>query len=312
MTVGSYISTRRKRYERGFTLVELLVVIAIIGILVSLLLPAVQQAREAARRTQCNNNLKQIVLGMHNFENTHRHLPFGDRLNDANVNKVGPGVQILPFVEQQNVHDKYDWNINWYDSGNSAVVQNQLSVYVCPSTPNSARLFSGVEAGVPFTAAATDYIPPSGVGNNEKTYVQTNYSLMFSDDKAILTKKVKTANYFRDVTDGLSNSVMYMECAAKPDIWINGKKATGSNIKTGWASHATGFDPKLYVQGGCTGIGSCAINCCNDQGIYAFHPGGTNAGFGDGSVRFLSATISLPTFMAVLTRANGEVITGLD
>lgn len=82
--------------------------------------------------------------------------------------------------------------------------------------------------------------------------------------------------------------------------------------KTGWASHATGFDPKLFVPGGCTGTGSCTINCCNDQAVYAFHPGGANAGFGDGSVRFLSSNLSPVTFVSILTRANGEVITGLD
>ncbi len=299
---------RHLPHRSGFTLIELLVVIGIIGMIMALLLPAVQQAREAARRMQCTNNLKQITLGMHSFENSYGHLPFGDRLNDRNVNKVGPGVQILPYVEQKPLYDRYNWSIHWYDPGNSAVVQTPLSVYVCPSTPNSQRLFSGVEGGVAFTAAATDYIPPSGVGNNEKNFVQANYGLTVHDDKAILTKKVKQANYLRDATDGLSNSILYIECAGKPDVWSNGKKTGGVNTKTGWASHATGFDPRLFVPGTCSGVGSCAINCCNDQGVYAFHPGGANVGMGDGSVRFLSAATSPATFVSLLTRANGEII----
>lgn len=293
---------------RGFTLVELLVAIAIIGILISLLLPAVQAAREAARRMQCQNNLKQIVLAMHNFENTFGHLPYGDRLNDTNTKKVGPGVQILPYVEQSALHDEYDWSINWYDPGNSDVVRTKLSVFFCPSTPGGARLFSADEKGIAFTAAATDYMAPSGVGKNEKAFVEASYGMTIHDDKAMLTKKVKAPNHLRDTTDGLSNSLMYTECAGKPDVWCNGRKTGGTNFKTGWASHATGFDPKMFVPGGCSGIGPCSVNCCNDQAVYAFHPGGANAGFGDGSVRFLNETIAPDVFVSVLTRANGEVV----
>jgi prepilin-type N-terminal cleavage/methylation domain-containing protein/prepilin-type processing-associated H-X9-DG protein len=301
-------STRRgPTLSRGFTLVELLVVIAIIGILVALLLPAVQAAREAARRMQCTNNLKQIVLAMHNFENTYGYLPYGDRLNDSNANKVGPGVQILPYIEQSSLYDRYDWNINWYDPGNSSVVQTKLSVFFCPSTPNGGRLFNAVEQGVPFTASTTDYMAPSGLGNNERIFVQNNYGLPISDDKAMLTKKLKAPNHLRDTLDGLSNSIMYTECAGKPDIWCGRKMTGGLNYKTGWASHATGFDPKLYVPGGCTGIGPCSVNCSNDQAVFAFHPGGANVGMGDGSVRFLPQTISPQVFVAMLTRANGDV-----
>jgi len=308
MRYGSLAGATRRGIRPAFTLVELLVVIAIVGILVAILLPAVQQAREAARRTQCSNNLKQIALAMHNFESSFGYLPFGDRLNDANVNKVGPGVQILPYVEQAALHDAYDWSIHWYDAGNNAVVQTHLSVFVCPSTPDSPRLFSGVEGGVAFTASATDYIPPSGVGNNEKNYVQSQFGLIVADDKSILTKKVKSPNYLRDAIDGLSHSVIYIECAGKPDVWSGMLRTGAANTKTGWASHATGFDPKMLVPGGCAGTGPCCVNCCNDQGVYAFHPAGANAALGDGSVRLLGATISPPVFVSILTRANGEVL----
>jgi prepilin-type N-terminal cleavage/methylation domain-containing protein/prepilin-type processing-associated H-X9-DG protein len=296
----------------AFTLIELLVVIAVIAILVALLLPAVQKVREAGNRMSCQNNLKQICLGYHTFESANGYLPFADRLNATNTLKVGPNVVILPYVEQDALYKLYNFSINWYDAGNADVVKTSVRVYVCPSTPKQDRLFTGTEGSVTFTASATDYTPPSGIGNNEKTYMQTNHGMTFADDKALLQKKVKSANYLRDATDGLSNSLMYTECAGKPDVYSNGQPTGGTNTKTGWASHSTGFDPKLFVPGGCTGTGSCTINCCNDQAVYAFHPGGANAGFGDGSVRFLSANLSPVTFVSILTRANGEVITGLD
>lgn len=305
-------TTKRQHDRNGFTLIELLVVIAIIAVLISLLLPAVQQSREAARRSQCRNNLKQIVLAMHNFEGSFTYLPYGDRLNDSNTNKVGPGVQILPYVDQAPLYAQYNFLLNWYDPGNSLVVQTQLPVFLCPSTAASSRMFSGVEGGVPFTASVSDYMPPSGVGSSEKAFMQANYAMTFSDDKSILTKKVKTPNFLRDATDGLSNSVMYLECAGKPQIFSNGKATGGTNLKTGWASHATGFDPKMFVSGGCTGTGSCSINCCNDQAVYSFHTGGAHGGFGDGSVRFLSANIDAKIFVSVLTRANGEIVSGVE
>lgn len=301
-------SAVRPSTRRAFTLIELLVVIAIIAILISLLLPAVQQAREAARRSQCTNNLKQIVLGMHNFENAFGYLPFGDRLNDGNDKKIGPGVQLLPHIEQSVLWNKYDVNVNWYDPPNAGVVQQVLPVFICPTTATNTRLFNSTEGGVAFTAAVTDYMAPSGVGSTEKTYMQTQQGMTITDDKAILTKKVKQANRMRDATDGLSNSIMYTECAGKPDIWSVGRKTGGTNFKTGWASHATGFDPKMFVPGGCTGTGSCSVNCCNDQAVYSFHTGGANVGMGDGSVRFLSANIASTIFIALLTRANGDIL----
>lgn len=294
---------------RGFTLIELLVVIAIVGVLIAMLLPAVQAAREAARRVRCTNNLKQIALAMLNLETAFGHLPFGDRISDANANKVGPGVQMLTHVEQAALYQRYNFDVNWYDAGNATVVRTQLDVFLCPSTPMGDRAFSAVEGGVAFTAAAADYMAPSGIGNNEKAFL-LGLGLGIADDKAMLTKKVKSANSLKDVRDGLSNTVMYLECAGKPEVWRAGTMTGARNTKTGWASHATGFDPKLFVPGGCAGVGACSINCCNDQAVYAFHAGGANASFGDGSVRFLKATIRPTVFASIITRANGEIVGG--
>ena len=128
---------RQKRH--GFTLVELLVVIAIIGVLVALLLPAVQAAREAARRMQCSNNIKQIGLAMHNYVTAHKRLPIGI----VTINKLEHSAfaQLLPFLEQGNLHDLYNFKIRALDHANDPATREQISTYQCPSDDSSGRTF---------------------------------------------------------------------------------------------------------------------------------------------------------------------------
>src|SRR5262245_30674172 len=173
--------TRRSAWGRvGFTLVELLVVIAIIGVLVALLLPAVQAAREAARRMQCGNNLKQIGLALHNFENVHTYLPpwaFDFSTNPNPQNPLGSQTQghaplgmVLPYMEQQNVYnglrtdrsvnDPVNWPPNW---GTATAASTPVKSYICPSTPKRQIDYGpwfvslGVPTRGPFVVGATDY-----------------------------------------------------------------------------------------------------------------------------------------------------------
>ncbi len=124
----------------GFTLVELLVVVTIIGMLIALLLPAVQAAREAARRMQCGNNLKQLGVGFHNFANTNGGFPprrwsrNPDTDGSGGNGYTGWGTFLLPFIEQQPIYDAYKWGYDFYHPANKAVVETQLPVFVCPST----------------------------------------------------------------------------------------------------------------------------------------------------------------------------------
>ena len=146
--------------RRGFTLVELLVVIAIIGILVALLLPAVQAARESGRRTQCLNNMKQMALGMHNYMDVNKGII--NRMWKANINDTprGWGVTLLPFIEQPGLFDAYDQTKAFYAVENLPVIQVPLKAYICPSTPTQVRLqdVGASSSSITGKGASGDYV----------------------------------------------------------------------------------------------------------------------------------------------------------
>ncbi len=233
---------------RGFTLVELLVVIAIIGVLVALLLPAVQAAREAARRSQCSNNLKQIALAMHNHESTYKFVPAWQHefsLDDAYAASGNPWFpltndarrgysplgQILPYIEGQNVSDRLDRRKPLLDPVNLAppfpLAQNTpdilvtIPTFVCPSNPTMLSDYGpyfqplGFPAGQPYNMPRTDYAPIRGLHSTLATCVglpnsRTHNAMLGSENP--VSKRTVT---FAEVTDGLSNTIMFVEIAGK-------------------------------------------------------------------------------------------------
>jgi prepilin-type processing-associated H-X9-DG protein len=215
------------------------------AVLVALLLPAVQSAREAARRAQCTNNLKQIGLAMHNYHDANGALPKPAMADNDGKPLLSWRVAILPYIEQAPLYNKFKLAEPWDSPHNKALIKEMPPTYACPSRPASAP-------------GMTTYQVFSGPG------------ALFEPGKAI---------GFADVTDGMSTTIMLVE-AKDPVIWTK-----PDDLK---------FDP-------------AAAGDATLFGAYSFHPGGLNALFADGSVRFIKRTIDPKLFKAVITRAGGEV-----
>ena len=330
-----------KRYRTiraGFTLIELLVVIAIIAVLIALLLPAVQAARAAAQRISCVNHLKQIGLALLNFESSFNYFPAAGvgPFNDGTTYNHGWMTFVLPFTEQSNIYNHYNMTANWYDAANQTVVNTAISVYQCPSAIGD-HLSSGMIddlfylGGSPISAATSDYANTGNVANS--LYSSNGLSLPggVSYPQGMITVPSQyppppggTPGYrLAVITDGLSNTIAVTECANRPTLWVKKGPSSvpvsggfpGTTDITGliifggpWASDLKNLGPTGSTADGLSKPGSCMMNCTNDWEIYSMHPGGSNTCFGDGSVKFLKATISPGVFAAIITRAGGEIL----
>ena len=231
----------RKFSKLGFTLVELLVVIAIIGILVALLLPAVQAAREAARRAQCENNLRQLGVAAHNFHDAYGKLPSSVRPAGLTpLPRIAGLTFLLPFIEQQGAYDQYDQTKNWSDPVNVPLTSQQIKTFLCPSASEPKRL-DGLPEASPWTGnlvAVTDYSPTIGVDQRLKAA-----NLVDKDGAGILTKNGEPR--LADVLDGLSNTIMYAESAGRPYVY-RGTQRVGTLLSNrvnagGWSRPASDF-----------------------------------------------------------------------
>ncbi len=280
------------RKRSGFTLIELLVVIAI---LIALLVPAVQKVREAAARAQCQNNLKQFGLAMHNYEGTFKALP-PSRVS-APVKKSWTPL-LMPYIEQAALRNAYNENLAWNNPGNLVIVATQLSLFKCPSAPDG-RLN-------PLAGAPYGYGDYGSVNEVKPNFYSVNGIVAPADRRGVLQRDLKTK--ILDITDGTSNTIMIGEDAGRPNMFRAGRD-TGAATPDGWgwADPDCGFSVSGATADGSVIGGPCIMNCTNDSEFYSFHTGGVNACFADGSVRFVASSASLVTFAGLCTRAGGEV-----
>ena len=310
------------RGRRAFTLVELLVVIAIIGILIALLLPAVQAARESGRRSQCSNNLKQIGIALHNYHGVHQCLPFGCGHADSLPQTGTWAAFILPYIEEQKIYDQFNFRLAMNDPGNANAVQWIVATYICPSdagaseaifTTHNLQLNPAVSIGLWYPVSIGPTMMDACPFCPNQNSTTTNYCCQgwnFGTDPSSGVTPAWPAGStvgmfgrfwlpkirFANVTDGLSKTLMAGETIPSHCTW-NGA-----------------YNPNFPVSG--TGIpintmqsdDGSAQNWFIDCGFKSRHPAGATFIMGDGSVQFLVEEIDYQLYNNLGTRAGGETV----
>lgn len=310
--------------RRAFTLIELLVVIAIIGILMGLLLPAVQRVRESARRTECSNNMRQLGLAIHQFEGVFKVFPASGWTMAGPGNPHGQFVgwrpMILPFIEQKNFHAVYRPEINWWEDENLVTATYPVPTFLCPSAPERPPVLNPVEKPprpalvLTDPLALTDYEAIMGVQ-------PTNINLHFdspvynaSNRWSVMHRNSRTKH--ADITDGTSNTIMVVECGGRPSVYRGRRLQPGlSNDQgIGWADSEgpfslDGSNKDGSIEGGGPAVGAMySLNRRNDNEPYSFHPTGVNCLFADGHMQFVNDSVSIQVFSALITRSGNELL----
>jgi prepilin-type N-terminal cleavage/methylation domain-containing protein len=314
------------RRLRGFTLIELLVVIAIIAILIALLLPAVQQAREAARRTQCKNTLKQWGLALHNYHDTANCFPYGSMglsITGSSTNNLGFHVLLLPYIDQAPLYNQFDFNLPYSATApapsNAALNQRSTPLFHCASARQTDKMsnvagqwtvhYYGV-AGAKGPKAA----PQTGTYSAAST--TANYTTAHGNfaTNGVLARNITSS--FADITDGSSNTFLMGEISAA----IGQTPDTPTNLVSSW---------RPWIQGASAGNGGASYSCkniynsigpsgydsastpnqnylFNDVRFGSQHTGGAHFLMGDGAVKFVSENIDFATYQAAASKGDSE------
>ena len=319
---------RNCRPKAAFTLVELLVVIAIIGVLVALLLPAVQAAREAARRSQCMNGMKQLALGLQNHTAAVGRFPIGAKNNPKDYFGLTYGsnrqtwvVGLLPYIEQQAIYDRYDQdlkgdsNTNWYNNANSlgpnAPASQVISVMLCPSDSGATQRVTarGTMAMGNYLGFFGDFAHDNGI--------EPEVSLHVKPPNARHAFGINFGAKMKDFVDGTSNTMVLGEylrgLVGEEKDWrgvFYQDEGSCSQLYTRFTPNSS--SPDRIWPGYCIHRPELNLPCTDDHNESAtarsLHPGGALIAFGDGSVRFISEEIGLPAWRGLGTLGGEEVV----
>lgn len=317
------------QFKRGEVLVGVLLLCGAVGVL----LPRAQASREDAARQKCQDNLRAIGQGFHEFEKTQGGFP-ARRIgyNDGNPHR-GWGAEILPHIGETELAKKYDYKLDSFDPGNKAVVETPVKVFRCPATPINESVLIRSQASSKSTNPDKDTVFAVNGGAND--YIASNavlfprggYGLNYreADQMGGNQRQATTDNVnlpLSKITDGLSCTLLLIEQAGRPGTWRNGKRQKGdgqfgnsANERGMWAGWGSiGFGPA-----GADGVSpakgdstDCSVNCNNWFGIYGFHPAGANVLMSDGSVRFIGKSLDPLTYAYLTIRDDGHLISPSD
>ncbi|MBX7105167.1 MAG: DUF1559 domain-containing protein [Gemmataceae bacterium] len=323
----------RQNRRRGFTLIELLVVMAIMATLMGLLLPAVQKVREAANRTSCKNNLRQVGLACMSYESNRGFFPpagvdipatatgnartIAEKIGARNGSTHGWSVFMLPYIEQDNTYGIYQFDKNWNATENLTATRVKVKSFLCPSTLDGDRL-------APNSRAVNDYAPITRIDSQLTTAspplidnLGTTASSYHGIMRIVYWNSATSNELFLcrvpDVRDGTSNTILLAEDAGRPTKWTKkGADLTTTVDGAAWADIGNSFKVEGASADGATWPGPCAINCSNFNEIYSFHQGGATFVFADGSVHFIPESTSIRIIGRLITRAGSEIVSSSD
>jgi prepilin-type N-terminal cleavage/methylation domain-containing protein/prepilin-type processing-associated H-X9-DG protein len=317
---GDMRPTPRSADDRGFTLIELLVVITVVGLLLALLLPAVQSAREAARRVQCTNNLKQIGLALHGYHDAQGMFPPGFSLDNPFAGLARPGwawgARLLGGLEQGALFNAINQNLSYISPAQRTVIETRISVFLCPSSGGSGPMSTGFIEQPIFgleQLAPGQYVASAGSVSLKESDGQIAHGngLFFLNSQVAI----------RDLVDGSSSTLMIGERSRNvaDATWVGVPQlsfilCTKDNWPVKTCASAMFMvlgrtDPISEILFGAVPTGSTPNSRgAGADGFWSLHPGGCNFLLCDGSVRYFNETISADVFNSLATRAGGEVI----
>ncbi|PQO32395.1 DUF1559 domain-containing protein [Bremerella cremea] len=291
---------RLSRSRYGFTLVELLVVIAIIGVLIALLLPAVQQAREAARRNSCSNQMKQIGLALHNYHDTYKSFPYGSVHFTAQSNPVGWHYAILPFIEQNALYEQGDPSIAYNSGVNAPMREMRMEAYLCPSSSSKAEKADDNTAH--FTTHYYGIMGPTGTNPQSGTNYKENTNGShggFSQEGIFYFNERRT---FADLLDGTSNTFMVGE--------ISWAERNGNSTRyRPWNRGGQLNQFMAPCKNVANPINSDYTALFNDMSYGSNHPGGCQFVMGDASVHFVPEVVDYNIYLSTASTSGSETKT---